>query len=118
MRLHHLGWVVKDIGRSLCQLEREGAHAVTAAIADPIQRVTVQFLSDPHSPVLWELIAPTDRSEDSPCLHVSRAAVVWIMPVLSCKNPMGRWIAWWRRKLSEAALCCARPRSRPHSTAG
>ena len=52
VRLHHLGWVVKDIGRSLCQLEREGAHAVTAAIADPIQRVTVQFLSDPHSPVL------------------------------------------------------------------
>lgn len=66
VRLHHLGWVVKDIGRSLCQLEREGAHAVTAAIADPIQRVTVQFLSDPHSPVLWELIAPTDRSEDAP----------------------------------------------------
>lgn len=52
VRLHHLGWVVKDIGRSLRQFEREGAHAVTAAIVDPIQRVTVQFLSDPHSPVL------------------------------------------------------------------
>jgi methylmalonyl-CoA/ethylmalonyl-CoA epimerase len=66
VRLHHLGWVVKDIGRGLRQFERDGAHAVTAAIADPIQRVTVQFLFDPHSPVLWELIAPLGSLQDSP----------------------------------------------------
>ena len=66
MRLHHLGWVVKDIARSLREFEREGACAVTAPIDDPIQRVTVQFLSDPHSPVLWELIAPTGPNADSP----------------------------------------------------
>lgn len=66
MRLHHLGWVVKDLARSELQFAREGAEAISPAIPDPTQRVVVQFLRDAESDVLWELIAPLGDVEGSP----------------------------------------------------
>ena len=66
MNLHHLGWVGRDIARMRQAFEREGGTPVGEPIADPLQRVTVQFLREPGSGELWELIAPLGPPEDSP----------------------------------------------------
>ncbi len=58
MRLHHLGWVGRDLARMCAAFERDGAELVSPPIADPIQRVTVQFLQAPASGELWELVVP------------------------------------------------------------
>lgn len=65
MRLHHLGFV----GRDLATLQRRfGAECepLTEAIADPIQRVVVQFYRDRASGDVWEIVAPLTTVEDSP----------------------------------------------------
>jgi methylmalonyl-CoA/ethylmalonyl-CoA epimerase len=46
--------------------EREGAEVVSPPIDDPVQRVTVQFLREPVSGELWELVVPLGEAVDSP----------------------------------------------------
>ena len=66
MKLHHLGWVGRDLARMRQAFERDGAHVVSEPIADPIQRVTVQFLRDASTAELWELVAPLGDPAESP----------------------------------------------------
>lgn len=66
MRLHHIGWVGSDIARMRAAFERDGAEVVSPPIDDPIQRVTVQFLREPATGELWELVAPLGDAADSP----------------------------------------------------
>ena len=66
MRLHHFGWVGRDIERMRKTFEREGAEVVSPPIDDPIQRVTVQFLREPTTGELWELVVPLGGADDSP----------------------------------------------------
>ena len=65
MKLHHLGWVCRDLARTRAAFERDGAVVATAPIDDPIQRVTVQFLREPSGD-LWELVAPLGAIENGP----------------------------------------------------
>lgn len=66
MRLHHLGYV----GRSLPALQRrfaaEGGEVLGDPVADPVQRVVVQFYRQPESGETWELVTPLQTVEDSP----------------------------------------------------
>jgi methylmalonyl-CoA/ethylmalonyl-CoA epimerase len=66
MKLHHLGWVGRDLARMRTAFERDGAQLVSPPIDDPIQRVTVQFLREPATGELWELVVPLDNAADSP----------------------------------------------------
>jgi glyoxalase/bleomycin resistance protein/dioxygenase superfamily protein len=66
MKLHHLGWVGRDLARMRHAFERDGAKVVSAPIDDPIQRVTVQFLREPSTGELWELVAPLGDAADTP----------------------------------------------------
>ena len=66
MRLHHLGWVGGDLARMRTAFERDGAERVSAPIDDPIQRVTVQFLREPATGELWELVIPLGDPAASP----------------------------------------------------
>jgi hypothetical protein len=66
MRLHHIGWVGADIARMRAGFERDGAEIVSPPIDDPIQRVTVQFLREPATGELWELVAPLGDPAGSP----------------------------------------------------
>jgi methylmalonyl-CoA/ethylmalonyl-CoA epimerase len=66
MKLHHLGWVGSDLARMRTAFERDGAERVSAPIEDPIQRVTVQFLREPATGELWELVVPLGDPAASP----------------------------------------------------
>jgi hypothetical protein len=66
MKLHHLGWVGNDIARMRASFERDGAVVLSPPIDDPIQRVTVQFLREPASGEIWELVAPLGDPAASP----------------------------------------------------
>ena len=66
MRLHHFGWVGRDLERMRKTFEREGAEVASPPIDDPIQRVTVQFLREPTTGDLWELVVPLGGAADSP----------------------------------------------------
>ena len=66
MKLHHFGWVGRDLARMRKAFEREGAEVVSPPADDPIQRVTVQFLREPATGELWELVAPLGDAADSP----------------------------------------------------
>jgi methylmalonyl-CoA/ethylmalonyl-CoA epimerase len=66
VKLHHFGWVGRDLARMRKAFEREGAEVVSPPIDDPIQRVTVQFLREPASGELWELVVPLGEAADSP----------------------------------------------------
>jgi len=62
MKVHHLGWVCRDIARTCKTFERDGAVVISAPIDDPIQKVTVQFLREPSGEI-WELVAPLGNDE-------------------------------------------------------
>ena len=66
MKLHHLGWVGGDLARMRAAFERDGAEVISPPIDDAIQRVTVQFLRDPGTGELWELVAPLGDPAASP----------------------------------------------------
>ena len=66
MKLHHLGWAGNDLARMRAAFERDGAEVVSPPIDDPIQRVTVQFLREPATGELWELVAPLGDAAASP----------------------------------------------------
>ena len=66
MRLHHLGWVGQDLARMRAAFERDGAELASPPIDDPIQRVTVQFLREPATGELWELVVPLGDPAASP----------------------------------------------------
>jgi methylmalonyl-CoA/ethylmalonyl-CoA epimerase len=66
VKLHHFGWVGRDLARMRRSFEREGATVVSPPIDDPIQRVTVQFLREPATGELWELVVPLGEAADSP----------------------------------------------------
>jgi methylmalonyl-CoA/ethylmalonyl-CoA epimerase len=46
--------------------ERDGAELASSPIDDPIQRVTVQFLREPATSELWELVVPLGDPATSP----------------------------------------------------
>lgn len=62
--LHHIGYVVSDMERSIRQFEREGAVVTIGPTDDPLQRVTCALLRLVDGSAL-ELVAPTDEA-DSP----------------------------------------------------
>lgn len=65
MRLHHYGFV----GRDLATLQRrfgKECEQITEAVADPVQRVVVQFYRDTATGDVWEIVAPLTTVEDSP----------------------------------------------------
>jgi methylmalonyl-CoA/ethylmalonyl-CoA epimerase len=66
MKLHHLGWVGHDLARMRVAFERDGAELASPPIDDPIQRVTVQFLREPATGELWELVVPLGDPTASP----------------------------------------------------
>jgi hypothetical protein len=66
VKLHHLGWVGSELARMRAAFERDGAEVVSPPIDDPIQRVTVQFLREPATGELWELVVPLGDPAGSP----------------------------------------------------
>ena len=66
MKLHHIGWVGRDLTRMRRAFERDGAVLASPPIDDPVQRVTVQFLREPATGELWELVVPLGDPADSP----------------------------------------------------
>lgn len=66
MRLHHLGHVGRDLQTLLRRFRAEGAEPIGEPVPDPVQRVVVQFLRQPASGELWELVVPLSCVEDSP----------------------------------------------------
>lgn len=66
MRVHHLGYVGKDMEKLERRFFAEGAVAVGEVIADPIQRVHLRFARQPDSGELWELIVPSGDVSNSP----------------------------------------------------
>jgi hypothetical protein len=66
VRLHHFGWVGRDLARMRRAFERDGAVLASPPIDDPVQRVTVQFLREPATGELWELVVPLGDPADSP----------------------------------------------------
>jgi methylmalonyl-CoA/ethylmalonyl-CoA epimerase len=66
VRLHHLGYVGRDLAVMARRFLAEGAEPLGEPVEDPVQRVRVQFLREPHSGELWELVAPLHAVEDSP----------------------------------------------------
>lgn len=68
MKQHHIGWVGRNLERMRQSFVREGAQVVTEPIADPLQRVRVQFVREPGTGELWELVAPLEGATDSPLL--------------------------------------------------
>lgn len=66
MKLHHLGYVGRDLATLQRRFANESAEAVTPAIADPIQRVIVQFFRDAITGAMAEIIVPLESVEASP----------------------------------------------------
>ncbi|MCS6913818.1 MAG: VOC family protein [Myxococcales bacterium] len=66
MRLHHLGYVGRDLQTLLRRFQAEGAEPIGEPVPDPVQRVVVQFVQQPGSGELWELVVPLSCVEDSP----------------------------------------------------
>ncbi len=66
MRLHHLGYVGRDLGTLQRRFGKESSEVLTEAINDPIQRVVVQFYRDAVTGDVVEIIAPLDTIEASP----------------------------------------------------
>lgn len=66
MKLHHIGWVGRDVERMCRAFVKEGAAIVTEPIPDPLQRVVVQFLREPATGELWELLTQLEGVADSP----------------------------------------------------
>jgi methylmalonyl-CoA/ethylmalonyl-CoA epimerase len=62
--LHHVGFVVRDIGRSIERFVDEGATVLIDATADPVQKVRCALLRLADG-VDIELVAPLDP-DDSP----------------------------------------------------
>jgi methylmalonyl-CoA/ethylmalonyl-CoA epimerase len=68
LRTHHIGVLVKDIGRALPRyVDHLGYEVRSALVHDPIQNAYVQFLALPGESALLELIAP-----DDPQSHLAR----------------------------------------------
>lgn len=66
MRLHHLGYVGDKLALLQRRFTAEGGVALGPPVADPVQRVQVQFFREPGSGELWELVVPLTTAEDSP----------------------------------------------------
>ncbi len=66
MRLHHLGYVGRDLATLQRRFTNEASEVMTDAIADPIQRVVVQFFRDVVTGDVMEIIAPLESVETSP----------------------------------------------------
>jgi methylmalonyl-CoA/ethylmalonyl-CoA epimerase len=62
--LHHVGYVVRDIGRAIDRFVAEGADVLIQPTDDPIQKVTCALLRLADG-IDIELVAPLDP-EDSP----------------------------------------------------
>jgi methylmalonyl-CoA/ethylmalonyl-CoA epimerase len=66
MRLHHFGFVGKDLALLQRRFRAESADEMTPAIGDPTQRVYVQFFRDRLTGDVWEIVAPLTTVEESP----------------------------------------------------
>lgn len=66
MRLHHLGYVGRDLATLQRRFTNEAAEVMTPPVADPIQRVVVQFFRDAVTGDVTETIAPLGTVETSP----------------------------------------------------
>ncbi len=66
MRLHHFGFVGRDLAMMQRRFRSESSDELTDAIADQTQRVVVQFFRDKVSGHIWEIIAPLAEVEGSP----------------------------------------------------
>lgn len=66
MRLHHLGYVGDKLALMQRRFAAEGGEALGPPVADPTQRVQVQFYREARSGELWELVVPLTTAEESP----------------------------------------------------
>ena len=66
MRLHHLGYVGRDLETLQRRFGKEASEMITGPIPDPIQRVVVQFYRDAVTGDVAEIIVPLETIETSP----------------------------------------------------
>lgn len=66
MRLHHLGYVGRDLATLQRRFTNESSEVMTPATADPVQCVVVQFFRDAVTGDVLEIIAPLESVEASP----------------------------------------------------
>ena len=66
MRLHHLGFVGRDLATLQRRFRAESAEELGGPVEDPVQRVGVQFYRDRVTGEVWEIIAPLESVEASP----------------------------------------------------
>jgi hypothetical protein len=78
MRLHHFGFVGRDLAMMQRRFRSESSEELTGAIADQTQRVYVQFFRDKVSGHVWEIIAPLAGVDGS--LHKSGRLIEYVEP--------------------------------------
>ncbi len=66
MKRHHIGWVGRDLERMRRAFVLEGAEVESGPIEDSLQRVVVQFLREPATGEVWELVAQLPGAAGSP----------------------------------------------------
>lgn len=71
MKLHHYGYAVKSIEKSLKEFEKLGYRATSEVITDPIQGVKLLFINN-GSDHLIELVSPIDGEAESPVTKILR----------------------------------------------
>lgn len=69
MKLHHYGYAVKSIEKSLKEFEKLGYVAKSEVITDVVQRVNLLFVNN-GSDHLIELVAPIDEKIESPVTKI------------------------------------------------
>ena len=65
MRVHHIGYAVKDINKSLAMFEKLGFHLVGDVTHDTSRKVDICFLVDFNNENKVELIAPYEEGSDA-----------------------------------------------------
>ncbi|MFC1587430.1 VOC family protein [Planctomycetota bacterium] len=61
MKLHHIGYVVRDLASACRRFEKEGALVTSDPIDDPAQGVRVQFLTMGENTTI-ELVSPLEET--------------------------------------------------------
>ena len=64
MKIHHIGYAVKNIDKSLSIFERLGFHKITGIVRDSIRKVDIVFIADENNMNTVELIAPYEKGSD------------------------------------------------------
>ena len=64
MEIHHIGYAVRDINKSLDSFTKMGFHLIGDITHDTIRKVDICFIEDVNNKAMIELIAPYETGSD------------------------------------------------------